>query len=231
MIESEAAARTWFRDVLGAEQRAMDHLGAFAALLCAENERQNLISKASAESLWVRHFADSAQLLVVPRGTMPSGTWLDIGTGAGFPGMVVAICRPDIRMQMIDSRRLRVEWLRRAAAMLELPNTQIVLSRVEQLPDVTFDTISARAFAPLETLIDVSARFSTPETLWLLPKGAKAEQELEMLSGRWKHMFHVEQSLTDPAAGIITGRLLGPSDFSADTIARKGAPATKRLAK
>lgn len=222
MIESEGDARAWFRDVLGANLAAIDRLDTFSALLIAENSRQNLISKSSSDCVWVRHFADSAQLLTVPRGTMHSGTWLDLGTGAGFPGMVVAICRPDIHVHMVDSRRLRVEWLQRTAAALKLPNTQIALSRVEQLPDATFDAISARAFAPLEKLIEVSARFSTPDTLWLLPKGAKAEHELKMLSERWKHMFHVEQSLTDPAAGIITGRLLGPPAFKTDVMARKG---------
>lgn len=222
MIESEPEARTWFREVLGADQAAIDRLDTFAALLIAENSRQNLISRSSSESLWVRHFADSAQLLIVPRGTLHSGTWLDLGTGAGFPGMVVAICRPDIHVHMVDSRRLRAEWLQRIALTLGLSNTRIVLSRIEQLPNVTFDAISARAFAPLEKLIDVSARFSTPETLWLLPKGAKAEQELEMLSGRWNHLFHVEQSLTDPAAGIVTGRLLGLTAVKAHVIARKG---------
>ena len=222
MITTETEARTWFRDVLGIDAMAMGRLNALAALLVAENACQNLISKASADSLWVRHFADSAQLLTVPRETKHSGTWLDLGTGAGFPGIIVAICRPDIHVQMVDSRRLRVEWLQYAAATLGLSNTQIDLSRVEQLPDMTYDAISGRAFAPLEQLIYVSARFSTPETLWLLPKGAKAAQELEMLSGRWKHMFHVEQSLTDPAAGIVTGRLLGPSSVQADAVAGKG---------
>lgn len=222
MIESEPDARTWFREVLGADQAVIDRLDTFAALLIAENARQNLISRSSSDSLWVRHFADSAQLLIVPRGTQHSGSWLDLGTGAGFPGIVVAICRPDIHVHMVDSRRLRAEWLQRVALTLGLSNTRIVLSRIEQLPNVTFDAISARAFAPLEKLVQVSARFSTPETLWLLPKGAKAEQELRMLSGRWNHLFHVEQSLTDPAAGIVTGRLLGPTAVKARVIGRKG---------
>ena len=155
MIESEGDARAWFRDVLGANLAAIDRLDTFAALLIAESSRQNLISKSSSGCVWVRHFADSAQLLTVPRGTMHSGTWLDLGTGAGFPGMVVAICRPDIHVHMVDSRRLRVEWLQRTAATLKLPNTQIVLSRVEQLPEVlkSSDTlIDADLMARLDAL-------------------------------------------------------------------------------
>jgi 16S rRNA (guanine527-N7)-methyltransferase len=125
---------------------------------------------------------------------------------------------------MGDSRRLRVEWLQSATETLRLTNAYPMQSRVELLPDATFDTISARAFAPLVTLVEISARFSTPDTLWLLPKGAKAAQELAMLGERWKHMFHVEQSITDPAAGIITGRLLETPSAKAILSARKGQP-------
>ena len=125
---------------------------------------------------------------------------------------------------MVDSRRLRADWLQRAAESLQLTNAKTVLSRVDQLPPRTFDTVSARAFAPLDPLIEVSARFSTSDTHWLLPKGAKAAQELEMLSGRWKHMFHVEQSITDPNAGIVTGRLLGSMSDKTDHTAPKGRP-------
>jgi 16S rRNA (guanine527-N7)-methyltransferase len=224
MITTETEARSWFSDVLGIDALAIGRLDTLAALLVAENARQNLISRSSADSLWVRHFADSAQLLTVPRETSPAGSWLDLGTGAGFPGLVVAICRPDIEVVMVDSRRLRADWLRRAAEALQLSNAKTVLSRVEQLPPRTYGTVSARAFAPLETLIEVSARFSTSDTHWLLPKGAKAAQELELLSGRWNHMFHVEQSITDPTAGIVTGRLLGSMSGKTDHTAPKGRP-------
>jgi 16S rRNA (guanine527-N7)-methyltransferase len=76
------------------------------------------------------------------------------------------------------------------------------------VPDTKAAVISARAFAPLDKLLDLSARFSTSATMWLLPKGASAQHELAELRG-WAHMFHVEQSLTDPAAGIIVGTLTG----------------------
>jgi 16S rRNA (guanine527-N7)-methyltransferase len=209
MITNELDARTWFREILGVDSVAIDRLGTLADLLRAENGRQNLISKASMDSLWIRHFVDSAQLLIVPRGTSAAGTWLDLGTGAGFPGLVIAICRPDIQVHMVDSRRLRADWLESATTALQLTNAKAIHSRAELLPCRTYDVISARAFAPLDALIELSARFSTPHTHWLLPKGAKAAQELKLLSGRWNHMFHVEQSITDPTAGIVTGQLLG----------------------
>jgi len=222
MIATEADARSWFRGVLGVDDRAIDRLDALAELLRSENTRQNLVSKSSEDALWVRHFADSAQLLTVPRGTNSVRTWLDLGTGAGFPGLVIAICRPDIHVEMVDSRRLRIDWLHRATERLQLTNSKPILTRVEHLPPKTFGTISARAFAPLETLIEISARFSTPDTHWLLPKGAKAAQELEMLPQRWKHMFHVEQSITDPTAGIVAGQLLGSISGKTEFTASEG---------
>jgi 16S rRNA (guanine527-N7)-methyltransferase len=76
------------------------------------------------------------------------------------------------------------------------------------LPSHTFSVISARAFAPLEKLLSLSVRFSTPQTLWLLPKGAKARHELDELDRSWRHTFHVEQSLTDDQGGVLVGHVL-----------------------
>jgi 16S rRNA (guanine527-N7)-methyltransferase len=165
--------------------------------------------------VWQRHIADSAQLLHVSRETVPDGSWLDLGSGAGFPGLVIAALQPERAVTLVDSRRLRTDWLARAAAQMGLKNVEVVLARVEDLPARQWQVISARAFAPLERLLDVAARLSTPETLWLLPKGAKAQHELDTLPSKWNHAFHVEHSLTDPAAGIIVGHLHERQDAAA----------------
>lgn len=209
---TEEEAKTWLREVVGADAEAMERLELLTRLLVAENDRQNLVSRGTLDSVWSRHVVDSAQLLAVPRETLPAGDWLDLGTGAGFPGLVIAVLQPGRSVTMVDSRRLRTDWLARAADALELANTRVVLSKVEDLPDAKFGVISARAFAPLEKLLRISDRFSTPDTLWLLPKGAKARHEVDMLPKNWRHTFHVEQSLTDSAAGVIAGRVLGPAN-------------------
>lgn len=216
-LRDEAAARAWVRDAIGADGLALQRLDALAALLAEENARQNLVSQASLGALWQRHIADSAQILTVPRETLPAGEWLDLGTGAGFPGLVIAILQPQRAVTLIDSRRLRTEWLIRAAAELGLAHVRVVRAQVEDYaPPRTAQVISARAFAPLARLLALSARFSTPQTLWLLPKGAKARQELAELPGAWQHTFHVEQSLTDDAAGVIVGHVLAtPPDHAA----------------
>jgi 16S rRNA (guanine527-N7)-methyltransferase len=122
---------------------------------------------------------------------------------------VIAALRPDAEVVMVESRARRVEWLERARAAMKLDRASVVGSRLELVPSRQFRVISARAFAPLPRLLELSARFSTKDTLYLLPKGRSAQNELAELT-RWNHMFHVEQSLTDADAGVIVGQLLGP---------------------
>ena len=207
MIDSEETARAWLATLPEWTESAAAQIDALIPLLVAEGARQNLVSAASLDQVWQRHIADSAQLLAhVPRET--TGSWLDLGTGAGFPGLVIAALRPELSVVMVESRARRAEWLAQACAALNLPNAQVLGSRLELVETQEFGLISARAFAPLPRLLDLSARFSTPQTIWLLPKGQSARQELAELTG-WNHLFHVEQSLTSPDAGVVVGRLVG----------------------
>ena len=209
ILVDENAARTWFTEVLGCTPESVERLDALEALLSAENARQNLVSAGSLPQVWVRHFADSAQLLTVSRGTFNS--WLDLGSGAGFPGLVIAICRPDLRVTLVESRRKRVEWLEGVSSALRLPNVSVAGCRLEALPTRAVDVISARAFAPLLTIVSLSARFSTPQTRWLLPKGRSGAQELAAMPKAIQRMFHVEPSVTEPDAAILVGRGVPPA--------------------
>ena len=207
MIADEVAARDWLRTLPEYDATAMERLDLLVALLREENARQNLVSAASLAEVWTRHIADSAQLLrYVPRET--SGRWIDLGTGAGFPGLVIAALRPACEVLLIESRARRIAWLDRARVAMGLERAQVVGQRLEVVETRQAAVISARAFAPLERLLDLSARFSTSGTIWLLPKGRSAQHELDDLRN-WRHMFHVEQSLTDPQAGIVVGTLAG----------------------
>lgn len=207
MIDSEETAQHWIRALPEWDALAAERIERLIALLIEENERQNLVAANSLPVVWQRHIVDSAQLLThVPRETAPS--WLDLGTGAGFPGLVVAALRPHCEVVMVESRGRRVEWLERVSAELGLTQARVLGSRLELVETRAFGVVSARAFAPLVRLLDLSARFSTKDTMFLLPKGRSAQQELSELRG-WHHLFHVEQSLTDPDAGVIVGHLLG----------------------
>lgn len=202
MIQTEDQAKAWLRTVPEIDQSAFERLELIVRMLADENQRQNLVSAGSLAQVWQRHIVDSAQLLpFVPRGT---SSWLDLGAGAGFPGIVIAALRPDCAVTMVESRAKRIDWLGRLVTALDLPQARVIGSRLELVETFPVRAISARAFAPLPQLLALSARFSTKDTIWLLPKGRSAAQELAELSG-WSHMFHVEQSLTDPEAGIIVG--------------------------
>jgi len=207
VITTEDEAREWLRALPECDDAAMQRLELLVAMLAEENQRQNLVSAASLEQVWLRHIVDSAQLLPhVPRET--SLPWMDLGTGAGFPGLVIAALRPECEVVMVESRARRIEWLDRARIAMGLDKARVEGQRLELVETRQAAVISARAFAPLDKLLTLSARFSTSDTVFLLPKGRSAGQELDDLR-KWRHVFHVEQSLTDPQAGIIVGTLAG----------------------
>ena len=207
MSDDGERGRRWLVEELGCDTGALAGLQAFIAMLRAENARQNLVAKADLDHLWWRHVVDSAQLSAVSRGTqIGNGPWLDLGTGAGFPGLVVALLDRARPVVLVEERRRRAEWLKHAAVELGLGQVTVhgcPLARVATFPAAA---ISARAFAPLPRLLDLAARFSTPQTLWLLPKGEKARQEQRELPEHQRAMFHVEPSVTSAAAGLIVGR-------------------------
>ena len=203
MIRSEEEARSFVAQYADAE--AMERLDYLADALIKENQAQNLISKPSEAQIWQRHIADSVQLLrFVPRETLEGdGSWLDLGTGAGFPGIVIAAIAPKLPIFLVESRKKRVEWLECIAGELSLSECKTLGQRLEVIEPFPVQFISARAFAPLPKLLRLSAPFSTSSTCFLLPKGRSAAQELAELPESRRKMFHVEQSLTDEEAGII----------------------------
>ena len=203
-ITDESSARRFVEGF--ADDDALERLELLTRMLIEENSRQNLISKPSQDLMWQRHIADSVQLLkFVPRETceMGEGVWLDLGTGAGFPGLVVAAIFPQMPVILVESRKRRVEWLNTAKQEMGLSKCEIDGRRLEMVEPFPARFISARAFAPLPKLLRLSAPFSTAETTFLLPKGRSAAQELQELPRKSRKLFHVEQSLTDSEAGII----------------------------
>lgn len=198
---NEEEARNWLGRELNVSRETFLRLEAFIALLRRENEIQNLVSKSTLDQIWTRHIVDSAQLLRF--APCDAATWLDLGTGAGFPGLIIAALHR-CEVTMVEARKLRVDFLHRAAAALDLPSaTRIVCSKIERFDGDEFDVISARAFAPLGRLVSLAERFASPQTRWVLPKGKNAKSELEEARASWQGEFRLEQSLTDPEARII----------------------------
>ncbi|MEP4944661.1 MAG: 16S rRNA (guanine(527)-N(7))-methyltransferase RsmG [Parasphingorhabdus sp.] len=202
---TEQEAQNWLRDNFDISEALWAKLEKFLDLLRDEMQRQNLISKASAEHIWVRHVVDSAQLLLHAPKDQRGGIWLDLGTGAGFPGIVIALLSP-YTVHMVESRARRIAFLQHVCGTLDMgKKAKVEGSRLEVMDSFPVDVISARAFAPLDRLLSLSHRFSTENTVWLLPKGKNAVRELRSLSPKRQKMFHVEHSLTDPDAGILVG--------------------------
>ena len=203
---TEQEAQDWLRNRFDVSRETWDRLELFLSHLRDEMDHQNLISRSSAQHIWTRHVMDSAQLLALLPDRKPPGIWLDLGTGAGFPGIIAAILS-DHQVHMVESRARRVDFLERALGRLNLSNAKVLGKRLENIDSFPADVISARAFAPLDRLIALSHRFSTEKTVWLLPKGKNAVREMEDVAPKWRKMFHVEQSLTDPDAGILVGNV------------------------
>jgi 16S rRNA (guanine527-N7)-methyltransferase len=205
VIITEAEARAYVAGLT--DETGMARIEAFAVLVLAENQRQNLIAKATEPHIWQRHIADSAQLIEnVSRETLgPNavGPWLDLGSGPGFPGLVIAALCPNMPVVLVESRARRAAFLESAIAALGLTKCRVEGQRLECVTPFSARAISARAFAPLPKLLSLSAPFSTRATVYVLPKGRSAAQELDAVKPAIRAMFHVKHSLTDPEAGII----------------------------
>ncbi|MEQ1537871.1 MAG: 16S rRNA (guanine(527)-N(7))-methyltransferase RsmG [Sphingorhabdus sp.] len=208
---TEEDAKIWLTTTFDVSRETQERLEAFVAFLVSEAQLQNLISAATLDQIWARHIVDSAQLLLHAPG---EGDWLDLGSGAGFPGLIVPMLSSH-RVVLVESRAKRIDFLGRAVELLGLQDVAVVAGMpLERLETAPYSVISARAFAPLPRLLQLSHRFSTDNTLWLLPKGCNAVNELDEVRADWNLDFTVEPSVTDSDAGIIIGRVSGPKSQS-----------------
>lgn len=196
---TEDEARAWVAARF--DSSAIARLEQLAQMVTAETERQNLIARSTLDAIWTRHIVDSLQLVALG----PDGAWIDVGTGAGFPGLAVAAVEPDRDMTLVEPRRLRADYLRDTAAALELPRVKVVTAKVEAVQDKA-KVISARAVSRVSALFDAAAQCASKETVWLLPKGRNAEEEVAEARRTWHGVFHVEQSITSPDSAIVVAR-------------------------
>ena len=179
-------------------RETFEKLEAYRALLRAEALRQNLVSGTTLDRLWDRHILDSAQLArFEPRS---GASWVDIGSGAGLPGIVIA-CLVAGSVRLVEPRRLRAEFLHKLCDSLRI-DASVFAGKAERL-EGQFEVITARAVAPLARLLEISAHLSTRKTVWALPKGRSAERELVEARHSWQGAFHVEQSVTDVDSRIV----------------------------
>ncbi len=203
---TEDDAKAWLAERYNAA--AIGILAAYIDIIRAETANQNLIAPSTIDSIWSRHIVDSAQLL--DHAPLGWSQWADIGSGAGLPGIVVAILtgKPII---LVEPRRLRADFLRRCCDDLSLAGVTVVAARAETAHiDGTVDIVSARAVAKLDTIFSATRHFVTQSTTYILPKGASAAAELAMARQAWRGMFHVERSVLDPLSGIVVATGVAP---------------------
>lgn len=204
-MNSESAARTWIAGLPDVSRETFASLDTYIGLLRAESARQNLVAASTLadDILWCRHILDSAQCLA---HAPSAGRWVDLGSGPGLPGLIVAILAPRFHVTLVESRRLRVEFLQHCVTEIGLnQNVSVVQARVETLPACAYDVISARAFAPLARLIPLARHLAGPNSRWILPMGQGAKTALSTLPAPWQRCFALHTSLTDAASGILVG--------------------------
>jgi len=185
---------------LDVPRETFDKIEHFVALLVDENARQNLVAKSTLPDLWQRHIVDAAQLAALAPDRQ---SWLDVGSGAGLPGLVIAILTGQ-PMLLIEPRRLRADFLQRAIDSLDLGQTvSVIQSKVEAVRRPPIDIITARAVASVDHLFTMAAHLSHKGTIWVLPKGRSAKSELDEARRTWQGDFRLEPSRTDPGAQIV----------------------------
>jgi 16S rRNA (guanine527-N7)-methyltransferase len=182
-------------------RETMARFDAYAALLTDWQTRMNLVGPKTLPDIWSRHFADSAQLLAIAGS---GRTWLDFGAGAGFPGLVLALLDPTARLTLVESIAKKCRFLGEAVAVLGL-DAQVTIEnrRIEALPGQRFDIITARALAALDQLFDWALPYAGSGTRWILPKGARVDDELAVAIKRFAFDYRLEPSKTDDAARIV----------------------------
>jgi 16S rRNA (guanine527-N7)-methyltransferase len=194
--EAFCAARSVSRETL-------DRLRLFDTLLRRWTARVNLIAAATVDQVWTRHILDSAQLFDL---SPANGHWVDLGSGGGFPGLVIAIIaaaeRPSLATTLVESDLRKGAFLATVARETGL-RTSILTERIESLPDLQADVLSARALAPLPRLLDLSARHMKPGATALFPKGARHDAEIRDALANWRFSYKKHPSLTDPSATIL----------------------------
>ncbi len=172
-------------------------LAEFEALIRSENQVQNLVSASTLDDFATRHVADAAQLV---RLAAPGSSWCDIGSGAGLPGLVIAIITGD-PVTLVEPRRLRADFLRRACQTLKI-NAAVVECKAERVSG-QFDVITARAVADLTKLFAMTEHLGHGTSRWILPKGRNAQKELEAAKQAWQGEFAVVPSETSEDALIV----------------------------
>lgn len=178
-------------------------LAALVALLTKWNSTINLVSKESVGQIWTRHILDSAQIF---RLGSKASLWADLGSGGGFPGLVVAVLAaekaPSMQLVLVESDQRKASFLRQAGQALGL-SVGVVAERIENIEPLNADIISARALAPLPQLCGFAGRHLAQDGSAIFLKGRSHADELAKAREGWNFSLESHASITDPSAIVL----------------------------
>jgi len=193
-----------FQAVVNVSRETIERLKRYELLLAKWNPTINLVSRTTLNTIWQRHFIDSAQLWALrPKNTTK---WLDLGSGGGFPGLVIAILAaelaPDLRLSLVESDARKASFLLTVVGDLKLA-ADVYIERAETLQPQNADVITARALAPLSRLFDFTERHAANTCVSLFSKGKSYENELTEARKYWTFRLRKTPSITDQNAVIL----------------------------
>lgn len=206
-----------FADRFSVSRETCAKLETYERILRDWQKKINLVAPATLAHVWHRHFADSAQLLEhVPRALLAgSMRWVDLGSGAGFPGLVIAILlsgQGGARVTLVESDQRKAAFLREVARQTGTP-VEILSIRIESAATqfkLPFQVVSARALASLDNLLLLTRPFWSAETVGIFPKGRDFERELDEARRRWSFEYELRPSATEESARIVIVRKVEP---------------------
>ncbi|GLQ35524.1 ribosomal RNA small subunit methyltransferase G [Amylibacter marinus] len=202
MTEEEAKEK--IQELSNVSRETMDRLEIYANLLERWNPKINLVSKATLHEKWQRHFLDSAQL--IPHIHESAGKLVDIGSGAGFAGLVVASIahqtHPNLSVTLIEADTRKCAFMRTAAREMGI-EAQIITQRIEEAANLGADIVSARALAPISMLLTYARQILAPTGHCLFLKGEACDNELEIAAESWDFKVEKSQSITHDQGVIV----------------------------
>lgn len=190
---------------INVSRETLEKLERYAVELKKWNPKINLVSKSTLDDLWDRHFVDSAQIIdLAPNGITH---WVDLGSGGGFPGLVIAIIfseiNPNVQFTLVESDQRKCAFLRNVIRETGI-SASVMSKRVEDIPSLSADVISARALADLTTLISLSKPHLAPGGVMLFPKGENWQSEVTQAQSQWRFDVDVAKSETNEKSVILS---------------------------
>lgn len=190
---------------LDVSRETMERLELYAELLRKWNQRINLVSKTTIRELWIRHFLDSAQLAAF--APAHGAYWVDVGSGGGFPGLVLAILGMESgspnHVDLVESDVRKSAFLRTVIRETGVP-ARVINNRIEDTPSLGADVLSARALADLTTLLGFAERHLLPGGTAIFPKGESWQKELSDAQSKWNFTHRIDKSKTQDGPVILS---------------------------